>query len=234
MSKRSMLGLLDSLRGSVRGLRWNPGGTVWGDYYDHTNYSAGAADAKRVLVEAHLQEIAPQSVWDLGANDGRYSQLACGLGARTVAFDIDPAAVEQAYRFCRKSKQERLLPLVLDLSNPSPSIGWAHDERMSLLDRGPADCVMALALIHHLAIGNNVPWPSIADFFARAGEALIVEYVPKEDSQVQRMLHTREDVFTDYGQESFEAAFKERFEILRREPIEGSQRTLYLMRRSRY
>ena len=82
---------------------------------------------------------------------------------------------------------ENLLPLAMDLTNPSTALGWAHQERMSLIGRGPCDTTLALALIHHLAISNNVPLPRIADFFARLGRALIIEFVPKSDTQVQRL-----------------------------------------------
>jgi hypothetical protein len=123
-----------------------------------------------------------------------------------------------------------MLPLVMDLTNPSPSLGWSHRERDSLLERGPAETVIALALIHHLAISNNVPLDRLAEFFTAVGRHLIIEFVPKEDSQVRRLLATREDVFPDYTKEGFEAAFGSSFEILARESIPGSERTLYLLR----
>lgn len=119
----------------------------------------------------------------------------------------------------------------MDLTNPSPALGWDHAERMSLLQRGPAEAVLALALVHHLAISNNVPLPKLASFFAAAGRLLIVEFVPKTDSQVRRLLSTREDIFPDYHLEGFRAAFSTAFEILREEPIAGTERALLLMRR---
>ena len=226
-SRRAMDGLIESLRGAVRGLRYRPQGTVWGDYYAQTNYETASEAAKRELVDAMLGRIDPRVVWDLGANDGRYSLLASRRGAFTVAFDFDPAAVEAGYRATRESRQTKLLHLRMDLSNPSPALGWAHCERESLLDRGPADCVLALALIHHLAIGNNVPWPQLAAFFRRAGRHLIVEFVPKEDSQVVRMLASREDIFDQYDAEHFEHEFARYFELRERVPIAGTLRTLY-------
>jgi hypothetical protein len=124
-----------------------------------------------------------------------------------------------------------LLPLVIDLTNPSPAMGWAHNERNSLLERGPVDLVMALALIHHLAISNNVPLETVAEFLATAGKYAIVEFVPKSDSQVKRLLATRKDIFDKYTEAGFEDAFSGLFEIVEKEPIPGSQRTLYLFRR---
>jgi hypothetical protein len=229
-TRRSMQGLIESLRSAVRKLNWEPRGTEWGAYYDDTNYSSEARSEKAQHVRACLERIAPNTVWDLGANTGVYSRMASETGAHTVAFDIDPAAVEQNFRYCEHRGEKNLLPLSLDLTNPSPALGWHNRERDSLAGRGPADAVMALALVHHLAISNNVPLPMVADYFADLGRRLIIEFVPKSDSQVQRLLATREDVFPDYHKAGFEAAFSARFTIEDQWPIGGSERTLYLMR----
>ena len=157
--------------------------------------------------------------------------MASEQGIYTVAADIDPVAVELNWREVKDKGEQNLLPVLMDLTNASPALGWGHAERSSLLSRGPVDVVFALALIHHLAISNNVPWPLLARFFAKAGRWLIIEFVPKSDSQIKRLLATREDVFPDYTQEGFEAAFGVLFEIVAREAIAGSERTLYLLRR---
>jgi hypothetical protein len=115
--------------------------------------------------------------------------------------------------------------------NPTPSLGWANEERQSIGARGPADVVMALALVHHLAIGNNVPLPRVAEAFASLGRELVIEFVPKSDSQVARLLRNRPDIFPDYTEPEFERAFSESFVIESREPIPGSERALYRMRR---
>jgi hypothetical protein len=122
---------------------------------------------------------------------------------------------------------------VLDLSNPSGGTGWANRERASLSERGPADVTLALALIHHLAIGNNVPFERIAEFLAETGRTLVIEFVPKEDSQVQRMLATREDVFPEYTAEDFERAFARHFRLISKVPIRESGRTIYRMEQRR-
>ena len=231
MNKTAFLGLIDSLESAVRGLSWTPAGTEWGDYYEATNYSSAAQAHKAGLVAEYLQQANPQSVWDLGANTGMFSRIASRQGIPTVAFDIDPAAVEKNYREMVEKSEQNLLPLVQDLTNPSPAIGWANQERSSLLERGPAGMVLALALIHHLAISNNVPLERLADFFAQAGRWLVIEFVPKGDSQVQRLLATREDIFPDYEVEGFEKAFSRRFKIHRCEAVRDSQRRLYLMER---
>lgn len=231
VSPQAMRGIIDSLRGAVMSLKWKPAGTEWGEYYSDTNYSDAALAEKRALVARLLERAAPQVVWDLGANNGFFSRVASDRGLFTVAADIDPVAVEKNWRQVKARGEEHILPLLMDLTNPSPDLGWNHAERASLLGRGPADLVLALALVHHLAIGNNVPLPMLARFFARAGRGLIIEFVPKGDSQVDRLLATREDVFPAYTQAGFEAAFGEVFTIEDRAPIPGTKRTLYLMRR---
>lgn len=230
VSKRSLGGIVDNLRGAVRGLNWKLPATQWGDYYDDTNYSDDSLRAKRELVDRFVARTEAKTAWDLGANDGRFSRAASARGILTVASDIDPVAVELNYRQVKERREEFLLPLRMDLTNPSPDLGWAHAERESLLARGPADLVIALALVHHLAIGNNVPLPRVAEFFAAAGRWLIIEFVPKSDSQVQRLLATREDVFPDYTEEGFATAFGAVFETVAAEPIPGSERTLHLLR----
>ena len=169
------------------------------------------------------------TTWDLGANTGEFSQLAAGIGSYTIAFDIDPAAVEQIYLMCKKKKDNLLLPLVMDFTNPSPALGWQNQERHSLLERAPADALLALALIHHLAISNNVPLPLLEAYFHSLGRWLVIEWVPKEDSQVQKLLASRQDIFSGYHQEGFEAAFGELFEIHEKTAIQDSPRILYLM-----
>jgi hypothetical protein len=231
-SRQSLVGLIDSLESLVKGLRWNPPKTTWRDYYAETNYSDQASEAKRRIVRSYLDLLGPiERAWDLGANTAEFSRLIAERGVATVAWDIDVAAVEIAYRRIKEQGPEALLPLVQDLTNPSPGIGWALKERDSLVDRGPVDLVLALALVHHLAIGNNVPLTQVAQHFSQLGEYLVVEFVPKEDSQVQRMLKSREDIFEDYSRDGFEEAFGETCEILRRDAVPDSERTLYLMRR---
>jgi ribosomal protein L11 methylase PrmA len=229
ISRLSFLGLIDSLESAIKKLKWKHGHTEWGTYYDDTNYSSGAFDHKQKIISEFLDEINPKSVWDLGANDGYFSRIASRKGIQTVSFDIDPVTVEKNYIKSIKEEEKNILPLLLDLTNPSPNIGWENRERMSLKKRRSAETVLALALIHHLAISNNLPFNKIARFFSKICRSLIIEFVPKNDSQVQRLLATREDIFPDYTQQTFEEEFSKYFTILRSERIQESQRILYLM-----
>ena len=125
----------------------------------------------------------------------------------------------------KQHNDKNLLPLLIDLTNPSPALGWANQERNSYIDRGPVDLVIALALIHHLAISNNVPLPLVAQFFASIGRWALVEFVPKADSQVQRLLASRKDIFDTYNEAGFETAFQDCFELVEKVPLSGTQRT---------
>ncbi len=232
MKKESLVGMIHHLASTIEKLEWRPSHTAWLNYYSQTNYSDAAFANKKVLVSQFLDAInpLPRLLWDLGSNNGLFTDLATEKGITTIAIDNDPGAVEANYHR-GASSHHCSLPLVMDLTNPTPSIGWANRERMSLLERGPADAVLALALVHHFAIANNTPFDKIADFLAQASEFLIIEFIPKEDSQVQKLLAGREDIFTEYDQLHFEAAFGRRFVTQKKTAIIGSLRTLYLMRR---
>ena len=228
-TRRAMLGLVDHLESAIERLRYTPAGTTWVDYYDHTNYSADAMSDKHKIVAAFIDIVRPSLVWDLGANTGAFSRTAADAGAYTIALDGDPAAVERHVVEGRTRGERAILPLVMDLANPTGPLGWAHEERLSLASRGPADLVLALGLIHHLSLSNQVPFSMTADFLARVGRTLVIEFVPRSDSQVAAMLSRMPAADDRYTLEAFERAYAERFVILDAEPIPGSERRLYRM-----
>jgi hypothetical protein len=231
MSKLGFMGIIDSLETAVGKMKWQPKWTQWGDYYEDTNYSDVAMSDKKRIVGEFLERARPAVTWDMGANTGVFSRIAAGIGSQTISFDVDPAAVEKNYLESVDKKEDNMLPLVLDLTNPSGGIGWENEERRSLIERGPADVALALALVHHLAISNNLSFDKIAGFFGKICRWLIIEFVPKSDSQVQRLLTTREDIFSDYNEQAFENVFGKYFAIESSVKIKDSQRTLYLMRK---
>jgi hypothetical protein len=169
-------------------------------------------------------------VWDLGANTGRFARIASSRGIETIAFDLDPFCVDEAYRIASTGGDTHLLPLVQDLTNPSPGIGWANEERSTVIERGPGDLALALALIHHLAISGNVPLPMVASMMARLSRAAVIEWIPKDDPKVQQLLRHREDVFDSYTREGFEQALAPVFETVRVERLPDNDRVLYLVR----
>ena len=232
VSRNGMVGLIDSLATTVQNLSLKVSGREWADYYSDTNYSDNAFNAKKGIVHDLVHALQPSTVLDLGANTGVFSQEAVTVpGCFVLSTDIDPEAVELNYLQVKKTQQKNILPLVLDLTNPSPAIGWDNRERDSFYSRGKADVILALALVHHLAIANNVPLADIANTMALLGENLILEFVPKEDSQVKRLLRSRDDIFDQYTLQGCIDAFSPLFELREQIPVSGSQRTILLFKR---
>ena len=225
----SYMGLIDNLESSIRRLKWRSNKTEWADYYENFAYSSNAFQHKKQIISDYLDRTKPKQVWDLGANAGVFSRIASEKNIETISFDIDPGAVEKNYTASVKRNEKKILPLLLDLKNPSPAIGWENRERMSLLERSPPDTILALALIHHLAISNNLSFEYISNFFRKLCKYLIIEFVPKEDTQVARLLRTRKDIFHNYNQKNFEQKFCMDFKIIESKKIIDSERTLYLM-----
>jgi len=230
-SQSAMLGLIASLESTVKGLSWKPGRSTWVSYSKESTYSPDQSDQKRRIITAFLEAARPASVWDLGANTGNFSRLSSDRGIPTVAFDFDPACVEVNYREVKKRQETKLLPLLVDLLNPSPACGWVNRERTSIFQRGRPEMVLALALIHHLAITGNLPLENIAEFFSDLAPWLVIEFVAPDDSQVQRLIAQRRGVHHPYDQTRFETCFNRYFSIQEIRPILPGRRILYLMRR---
>ena len=229
MSQRRLEALLESLESTVRRLSWNPGSTPWASYGDQSSYSDAGQCDKQQLVAEYLTQVDADSVWDLGGNVGIFSRIAATNDVPAVSIDSDPGAIDLNYRRMVEGGERNLYPIVADLTSPSPALGWDNREVRSLTQRGPAGLVMALALIHHLAISNNTRFERLARFFASLGPELLIEFVPPEDPMVRRLLAMRNHTFPWYAQSEFEAAFNQFFRIQRTDPITDSQRRLYLM-----
>lgn len=231
VSRQALLGMLDDLERTIKKLRWRAKGTQWHDYYeeDKNNYKSESMQHKAELVKQFLEKTKAKKVWDMGANTGFFSAIAVKTGATVWSFDNDYGALEKNYADVVVENEKKRLPLFCDLTNPTPPVGWENKERLSLFQRGPADAVLALALMHHLAISHNVPFSYLASCFSQMGKHLIIEFVDKQDSQVQILLANRKDIFQGYTKEHFEKAFEEFFTIKQSTLIKGSKRVLYLM-----
>lgn len=155
--------------------------------------------------------------------------MAAQKGIDVLSFDMDPACVTKNYLINRKEEKTNILPLLLDILNPSPSLGWRGTERLSVFSRNSPDMIMALAIIHHLAISANIPLESIASHFASIAKYLIIEFVPKEDDKVKLLLLNREGIFPNYTQTKFETVFAEYFKIEQKIPSDCNNRVFYLM-----
>jgi hypothetical protein len=232
VSGQTVASMIDRAGKQLRGLKRKGGGkTVWGDYEaGKTHYSSAAERFKEQFVREKLEAATPAVTWDLGCNAGQYSLIAADVSEYVIAMDFDELAVGRLYERIA-GKDANILPLVVDITNPSPGQGWAGKERKPLLDRGHADWALALALVHHLAIGSNVPLPYIAEWLSEAADHVILEFVPKADPMVKRLLLTREDVFPDYTPLGFEHSIAPYFSIDERVEIPESDRLLYVLSR---
>lgn len=229
ISYANLIGLTDNLTQTITGMKPHFKNNGWINYYRDFSYSTKAMIDKQKCVSDFLGPGRYRMIWDLGANTGLFSRLAAKKADSVIAFDSSPEATEKNYQINLGKQDDKILPLVMDLTNPSPAVGWANEERMSLAERGPADMALALGLIHHLAIGNNIPFSKIAKFFKKITRKLIIEFVPKKDIQIIKMLNFRKDIFPDYTEKAFEVDFQKHFKILRKKTIADSLRSLYLM-----
>jgi len=220
---------LTRMRKLVAGLSWKSGDTAWTGYRDENTYTDADAERKQAFVREAAAARRPELVWDMGCNDGAYSRIAAESAARVVAFDYDHATVEALYRSLRADGNREILPLVGNLADPSPGLGWRGLERRRLEDRGRPDLILALALIHHVSITANVPIADFLDWVRELGAAaMVIEFPKREDPMVRRLLSgKREGSNSDYELETFERELGRRFEINRSEELPSGTRVLY-------
>lgn len=226
------LELLRSMRRLVSGLDTKRTHTTdWQGYADDNSYHAAEQDAKGAFVTGFVASVLPDTLWDMGCNTGDYSVTALEAGAkRVVGFDFDQNAVDSAFDRATSNKLD-FLPLVLDAANPSSGQGWAESERQGLQQRCRADAILALALVHHLAIGKNVPLGDVVDWLVGLAPQGVIEFVQKSDPMIQQLLRLRADIFDDYSQESFESHLREHAQIVKSEQVSSAGRILYWYRR---
>ena len=224
LRKIQLLGIIENLKTTIKNLKINQE-TEWANYYNDTNYSDIAEKEKCIIVKNFLKKCSSEMVIDLGANDGRFSEIAAE-NSYVVSMDIDPIAVNNNYL----KYNPKIIPIVTNLANPSPAIGWNNNERKSLFDRIKNNTCIALALIHHLRITHGIPLENQFEVFSKIAKFLIIEFVPKEDSQVKRLLQNRDDVFDDYDIKTFERVAFKNFENIEYLEVKDSLRKIYLMK----
>jgi hypothetical protein len=215
----------------VSKLSWKAGDTAWTNYRQQNTYTDADAERKAAFVREAATAANPSLTWDMGCNDGAYSRIAAEHSDYVIAFDYDHATVEALYRSLRADEEQRILPLVANLSDPSPGLGWRGVERRTLEERGTPDLVLALALIHHVSITANVPLAEVIDWLAELGATLVIEFPKRDDPMVRRLLSgKREGSNSDYELETFERLLGERFDVERSEQLPSGSRVLYLAR----
>lgn len=230
-SSKKMINLIDHLTNVISKLQYNSH-SVWKNYYTDAVTDANYLSAKEKTVREWLSELEGEKLLDLGANNGYFSLIAAENKFSVIALDNDEHCINSLYKKNNKEDHLPVLPLCISLMQPTAATGFANKERSSFHERAKADVAMALALIHHLRIGNNVPLTMLASYFASLAPQLIIEFVPKEDEKTQLLLRNKKDIYPDYTASFFENVFSKHFRIEKKENLSGSGRTLYLMKRS--
>lgn len=218
------------LRKVIGKLRWTPGTSVWSEYATHNSYEAADAASKQAFVREVAASRRWRLAWDIGCNTGVFSRIAAEHAETVVALDADAVAVERLYQDVKREKIRTILPLVFDLADPSPGLGWRGCERVPLAERGRPDLVLCLALIHHAVIAANIPLDEFMDWLAGLGAELIIEFVTREDPMVQRLLANKDDQYDDYQHDRFEQELRRRFRIERQQTLGSGLRVLYQAR----
>lgn len=230
MTLNAQKAMLNSLIECIKSLKFPLGEAETNILYKHSKYSDKVFFAKKEIIAKYIEKARPKVIWDLGANRGKFSRIASDNGIFTVAFDIDPIAVERNYLHSKKAKERYMLPLLQDVANPSVEYAVLNNQKHGFLKRANADLIMALSLINHLAITNGISYESLAPFFKKLAPYLIIEFVPKNDDKVQAMIPANDDIFDDYNQENFESIFLKSYDILEKENVEDTERYIYLMK----
>ena len=215
----------------VRRLEWKAGASEWSGYEATTSYDEADASRKEEFVREVVHTREWSLVWDIGCNEGRHSRIAAENAGYVVALDGDAAVVDRLYRALSAESSDRILPLAVDVTDPSPALGWHGLERQTLDARGKPELTLCLAVLHHVAISGNVPVPEFLSWLAELGTALVIEFPTRDDPRVAALLLRKKDrAHPDYDREPFERALAERFDILRTEELSSGTRLLYFAR----
>ena len=223
----------DMIINNVRGLRriverltWKADQSTWSDYDRTSEPVHRDAAAKEQFISAVSESRSWKTVWDLGCNQGRYSRLAAKHAETVLAIDADHLTVDRLFTALNAERNRTITPLVCNLADPAPSLGWRLQERPSLEHRSKPDLVFCLALIHHLVIGSNLLLAEVIDWLASLKATVVLEYVDREDAQVQQLLANREDVFSDYNHAAFDSLIEQAFVVVKRQTLAAGTRTL--------
>ncbi len=218
---------IDRLRRIVERLCWEPERSTWSEYQREHSYDDADLQRKVNFLERVLASRRWPLVWDLGSNIGRYSRLAARHADYVLALDADHVVIERLYRALDADGPANVLPLVADIANPSPGLGWRGRERLPLGDRGAPALILCLALVHHLVIGRNIPLDDFLDWLAQFGAEVVLEFVGRSDPMVERLLRNRRDQEFDYSEASVRTALGRHFGDIRHETLASGTRTLY-------
>jgi hypothetical protein len=230
-TSKKMLNLLESLEHAVSSFSFKEAPTVWSTYYPEVEHRGNYLSSKRQIVDDWLHRLNFESVLDVGANEGEFTSIAAANSDYVISADQDHASINKLYNKVKQQGLTNIYPVIIDFANPSPSIGVNNEERASFLNRAKVDLALALALVHHLALGKNIPFSRIASMFFSVTNYLVIEFVPPYDEKVVLLTEHKKQLLATYTEEHFLQAFDPYFTILERHAISNSGRTLFLMKK---
>jgi hypothetical protein len=231
-NKRLIEANATKLTALVGGLEWKASDSEWSSYSERAHYSDRDLAAKEDFVRRVAADVRPQQAWDVGANDGHFSRLVAEHAGYVLALDADHLVADLLYRRLHEEGNEKILPLVVNLADPSPALGWRARERGPLWDRSTPDLAVYLAVIHHLTITHHVPVPAFLDFVRDTTPRAVIEFPDHHDPMVQKLLRGKQaGLHGDYRLDEFERLVAERFEVLERQDLPSGTRTLFDLRR---
>jgi hypothetical protein len=211
----------------VASLRWKQTESAWSDYAEECPYTMADEQTKKRFVENVLGHRRRKLVWDLGCNQGEYSAIAAKSAETVVAVDSDPLVIERLYKQLRRAGSSNILPLTMDLANPSPSQGWRSVERKSFVERGRPELVLCLALTHHVCITSQLPLNEWVGWLASLHGDLVIEFVTRQDPMVMRLLRQSTARHPEYDQDVFEAMLAEYYDVRDRLVLSKGNRIMY-------
>ena len=218
---------IKNLQNLVKQLEWKQEQSTWSDYTRNNSYDSDDSEKKVSFVTSSIGSRDWNFVWDLGCNTGNFSRIAAERARHVIALDADQLAVERFYQTLKSEERSKILPLVCNIADPSPNLGWRGLERKELMKRGKPDLVLCLALIHHLVLTANIPLKEFIEWLSELDSDLIIEFVTKQDPMVRRLLRNKDDIYKDYKQEYFERCLSARFSIVRQETFNSGTRIIY-------
>lgn len=229
-SETSLLALLDGLARLVTGLSYRPAApSDWSRYSETHSYTQSDLERKKAFVEEHTRACHPHLLWDLGANTGTFSRIAAQHSGIVIAVDGDHAASDVLYRETREGRERNIIPLVMDLANPSPGQGWAGHERAPFLGRRSPDMALCLALIHHLRVTANVPVSLLVNWLRSLDATVIVEFIKREDEMFAKLAENKREDYADYTLENFQSEADKYFTVRDSVELKAGKRVLFLL-----
>jgi len=232
-SKQLIVSNVERIQKLIQGLKWEPGKSVWADYAMTNTYSEEDQERKAAFVREVVHSRFWELICDLGCNTGVFSRIAAENARYVVALDADQLAVERFYQALKAEGTKTILPLVNNLADPSPNLGWRELERKSLANRTKPELVLCLALIHHLVISANIPLGEFVKWLASLGADLVIEFITKEDARVQTLLRNKKDIYFDYDKKYFEECLSAAFDLVRQDRLDSTTRIMYYAKNKR-